>query len=265
MNLVVLVSCLLILCNQPVRIQARSKGNRIISGHDTQIRNYPYTAAIYKKTNSGIFFCTGALISNQWLATAGQCVTDATKFTIRLGSESLSRDDPNALDLVTKEYVLHPDFDPVTLENDVGLIKLRQTVTFTEYIKPLNFTSDFIKDYRSVQTVGWGQISDDQAGLVDILQYVYLLTMKNEECKNIYGPQISDNMICVQGDNRIAGTCRGDLGSPLILMDNNIVYYLVGVSSWISANGCETYDPSGFTRIAPYLSWINNVTSNVFT
>ena len=43
----------------------------------------------------------------------------------------MSRDDPNALDLVTKEYVLHPDFDPVTLENDVGLIKLQQTVTFT--------------------------------------------------------------------------------------------------------------------------------------
>jgi hypothetical protein len=52
-------------------------------------------------------------------------------FTIRLGNTKLSTDDPNMLLLATETYFLHPDYDPVTLSNDIGLIKLRMRVYFT--------------------------------------------------------------------------------------------------------------------------------------
>jgi hypothetical protein len=60
-------------------------------------------------------------------------------FNIRLGNTKLSTDDPNMLLLATETYFLHPDYDPVTLSNDIGLIKLRMRVYFTgivlEYLK----------------------------------------------------------------------------------------------------------------------------------
>jgi hypothetical protein len=34
----------------------------------------------------------------------------------------------------------------------------------------------------------------------------------------------------------------------------------VGVSSFFSGNGCETTDPSGYTRTYPYIDWIKSVT-----
>lgn len=40
-----------------------------------------------------------------------------------------------------------------------------------------------------------------------------------------------------------------------------MVYMIVGISSFISANGCESTNPSGFTRIYEYTDWIYEVMS----
>lgn len=54
----------------------------------------------------------------------------ATAFTIYLGSVSLDGDDPNRMILATNDYEIHPEFNPETLENDVGLVKLRMEITY---------------------------------------------------------------------------------------------------------------------------------------
>jgi hypothetical protein len=58
-------------------------------------------------------------------------LNSALLFSIRLGSNSLKSNDPNALTVATDNYFLHPDYDPLTLNNDVGLIKLRMAITLT--------------------------------------------------------------------------------------------------------------------------------------
>lgn len=37
-------------------------------------------------------------------------------------------------------------------------------------------------------------------------------------------------------------------------------HWHVGVASFISQNGCETPEPSGYTRTFPYVDWIKSVT-----
>jgi hypothetical protein len=83
-----------------------------------------------------------------------------------------------------------------------------------------------LPDSVSVVTIGWGQISDgkqikirfaitfyniwlcsETAGLVDDLNYVYLVTLSNEECRLAFGNQVNDNMVCVDG-NYNEGTCK---------------------------------------------------------
>lgn len=58
-------------------------------------------------------------------------IFSATLFTINLGSISLNTEDPSRLTVATSEYFLHPDFNPLTLDNDIGLIKLRMPIQFT--------------------------------------------------------------------------------------------------------------------------------------
>ncbi|EFA04557.1 serine protease H119 [Tribolium castaneum] len=250
----------LILIVLAVSVNAKP-GVGIIGGKTAKAGQFPFAAAITKSTSTGSYFCAGTLFKNKWVITSGQCVDEAQLFTIRIGSNSLSSNDANAVRLSTDIYYLHPEFNKTTLENDIGLIQFRLAITYTEYIKPVSLLSTIkIPDYTSVITLGWGQTSDETSGLVDELNYVYLTTLSNDECKLTYGNQITDNMVCAEG-NYNEGTCKGDLGSPMILYGGALTY-LVGVSSFISANGCESTDPSGFTRIGPYGSWISNITKS---
>jgi secreted trypsin-like serine protease len=258
---VTVVLCVSVIWTQAAQIASRQIGGRIIGGVEANAGQFPYAAAIYVNTADGTYFCSGALLNRQWILTAGQCVDGALLFSIRLGSNSLKSNDPNALTVATDNYFLHPDYDPLTLNNDVGLIKLRMAITLTDYIKSITIlSSNTIPPAANVITIGWGQTSDEVAGLVDDLNYVYLVTLSNEECRLAFGNQVNDNMVCVDG-NYNEGTCRGDLGSPLIQYGGSVTYH-VGISSFISSNGCESTDPSGFTRTAPYVEWINNITRN---
>lgn len=47
---------------------------RIIGGEEAFAGQWPWAAAIYLTTSSGNYFCVGAVLSNQYLLTAGQCV-----------------------------------------------------------------------------------------------------------------------------------------------------------------------------------------------
>ncbi|XP_063913690.1 brachyurin-like isoform X2 [Zophobas morio] len=259
-TLVALIFCLSTTCTHADHVQSRPKG-RIIGGDTANAGQFPYIASIYKSTNAGTYFCAGTLINNQWILTAGQCVIDGVLFNIRLGSNHLN--DPNALRLATDQYFLHPDYNPDTLENDVGLIKFREAIQFTDYVKAINFLSSAnLTASASVETAGWGQTSDEDAGLVDELNVVSLVTLSNEECRLTFGNQITDNMVCA-GGNYNEGTCTGDIGGPLIQTLLGLQLH-VGVASFISGRGCESTDPSGFTRTAPYVPWIRSILESTY-
>ncbi|RZC38661.1 brachyurin-like, partial [Asbolus verrucosus] len=233
----------------------------IIGGDAARAGQFPFSAAIYITTEEGAYFCGGALISNEWILTAGQCVNGAVSFTIQLGSNNLKASDPNRVTAATSNYELHPDFNPDTLENDVGLIKLRQPVMYNEYIQRVLVAYDYPSDYTVLTGIGWGQTSDSVGELSEQLQYVTLTTISNEECRAVYGNQISDHMICVAGEYN-EGACSGDSGSP-ILEDDPVSRSIrhVGIASFISANGCENTDPSGYTKTYSFREWIRNITS----
>jgi secreted trypsin-like serine protease len=233
-------------------------GTRIIGGEVARAGQFPFAAAIHVQTADSRFFCGGALTSHDWVITAGHCVYNAVLFTIQLGSNHLVSDDPNRMTVSTSTYILHPDFKPDTIENDIGLIKFRRPVDYTVYLEPVYSWSSTLANYIGVYSLGWGQTSDADGELTNELRYTFITTMSNLECKMFYGDQITDNMICAIG-NYNEGTCTGDNGSPLVMYVGKSLA-LVGVASFISANGCESTNPSGYTRTAPYFEWINNVT-----
>ncbi|RZC38537.1 Trypsin and/or DUF1986 domain containing protein, partial [Asbolus verrucosus] len=242
----------------------RGIGPRIIGGNTAVAGQFPFVAAIYVTTNDGRYFCGGTLISDQWVITAGQCVDGGILFTIQLGSNSLTKDDSNRQTLASSSYVLHPDYDPSTLQNDLGLIELRIPIEFTNYILPIHsLPTEELPNFTKVAAIGWGQTSDEDAGLENDLKFVAVTSLTNMECQMTYGNQITDNMVCVEG-NYNEGICAGDTGTPLVVVKYLGNAQLAGVASFYSGNGCESTDPSGYTRIFPYINWIANVTNVAF-
>ncbi|RZC33495.1 brachyurin [Asbolus verrucosus] len=246
-----------------IPVKPDSASPRIIGGKVARAGEFPWQAAIYLDTSIGKFFCGGALISNQWILTAGHCVYGAKQFTIHLGSNTLLSSDENRLILATSTYVVHPDYNQNTLENDVGLIKLHMPITFTDYIQTITLANESqIFDGVVATAAGWGQTSDTAVGLNNNLHYVDLSIISNTECQITYGNQIKSGMVCAVG-NFNEGICIGDTGSPLVKLgiQGNSIH--VGIASFMSQNGCESLDPTGYTRTDIYHPWISNITSTV--
>jgi secreted trypsin-like serine protease len=238
-------------------VAALNPTGRIIGGQAAYVGQFKFAAAIEVTTKTSKYFCGGSLIHHQWILTAGQCVHDGILFTIHLGSITLEGSDSARLTLATSEYVLHPEYNPNTLENDVGLIQLRRPVSFTAYVQPIATIAD-LEDYTDLVIIGWGQTSDSQAALSNVLNFVNVTSVSNLECKAVYGNQINDDMVCVAGQYN-EGTCIGDSGGALVHYAPNSRRH-VGIASFISSNGCESLDPSGFARTYSYKEWIKNVT-----
>ncbi|KAJ3652181.1 hypothetical protein Zmor_018169 [Zophobas morio] len=233
---------------------------RIIGGSGARAGQFPFAAAIYIDTDDGRYFCGGALISNLWLLTAGHCVRNGIRFTIQLGSNTLNSQDFNRVTVRTNTSFLHPEFDDLTLQNDIGLIQLNEPVQFSDYISSIFLPSTDLQPDAAVYSIGWGQTDDYHPGPVDHLNYANVYTMSDASCKSVYGDQILEHMICVEGEYN-QGTCLGDLGTPLVRYVLNQQHAEhVGVSSFLSSNGCESTDPSGYIKTYGYLQWIKNIT-----
>ncbi|XP_025835478.1 collagenase-like, partial [Agrilus planipennis] len=125
---------------------------------------------------------------------------------------------------------------------------------FTEYVQliPLPSRADAANNFVGSQAIvsGWGFIYADSNDISEVLRYVNVPIVQNNVCRIQLGPAITNSNICSGGDD-IKGTCFGDSGGPLVVNGK-----LVGVASFIGNPDCQAGDPSAFTRVTPYLSWI---------
>lgn len=92
----------------------------------------------------------------------------------------MDKEDSSRLTVASSEYVLHPNYNAATLDNDIGLIKLRMKVEFTgekylsinlifsyfwfaDFIKPITaLAMNSLPDYSYLRAIGWGQTSDSK-------------------------------------------------------------------------------------------------------
>jgi chymotrypsin-like protease len=55
------------------------------------------------------------------------------RWEIYAGTHDLSlNDEPHRVVVATTEHVIHPDWNPFTLSNDIALIKLPKTIEFSD-------------------------------------------------------------------------------------------------------------------------------------
>ena len=72
-----------------------------------------------------IFKCEkGSLIGEVWVLTTASCVQDARSVQVILGAHDISQAETTQQNITSMDISSHPDFDPVTLQNDVAVIKL---------------------------------------------------------------------------------------------------------------------------------------------
>lgn len=158
----------------------------------------------------------------------------------------------------------HPDFHWLTLDYDVGLLKVSRDIEFTDSIQPIALVSlenENVLDGALLRVSGYGATqvpTEDQT----LLRAVTVPKISNERCIEKYIEYqffpINDNMLCAGFVEGGQDACNGDSGGALV----NEHGEAVGVVSW--GIGCaQPGYPGVYARVSFVREFIANVIKNL--
>ncbi|CAH0558761.1 unnamed protein product [Brassicogethes aeneus] len=254
--------------------------NKILGGEKTGLEEYPWMALLqYRKNRRGPLksSCGGALISSRYVLTAAHCVTGTIKtavgdlVNVRLGEHNTDTN-PDCiqirgyescndlhLDVEVEHYEAHSNYDPVKRTNDIGLVRLKTDVQFTEFVKPICLPEPNEHSTTGTRLVvaGWGQTESARSSSSKLKVEVPVVDNRNCARKfSAYNLQIQESQLCA-GGVKLKDSCKGDSGGPLMAKAKNDTsqWYAEGIVSFGAACGEENW-PAVYTRVSSFLPWI---------
>uniref|UniRef100_A0A671LTE9 Trypsin-3-like n=1 Tax=Sinocyclocheilus anshuiensis TaxID=1608454 RepID=A0A671LTE9_9TELE len=226
---------------------------KIVGGQAAVQGSWPWQASLHRIT-SGSHFCGGSLINKDWVLSAAHCFQRYEE--LRLIFVSIYSTAAANISRTVTRLITHPSYSTTTQNNDIALLQLSSSVTFTDYIRPVCLAaagSVFGGGTKSWIT-GW----DTQ--IPNILQEVQIPIVNNSVCNKAYGGIITSNMLCAGLDEGGKDSCQGDSGGPMA-NKNNSQWIQSGIVSFGRDCGIPKF-PGVYTRVSQYQSWISSPISS---
>lgn len=219
-------------------------GAKVVGGQEVRPHSKPYMTSLQI---FGRHFCGGFLISRKWVLTAAHCfsVYPVTYMTVVLGAHNIQAREKTTQRLKISRVIQHR-FNPMTIQNDIALIKLRRPARLNKYVKPIVLPAQNrkVKSGTRCQVVGWGRLQNNSNTSSTLQQ---LTVSVFSRCRR--------NMICTGTFGVHRGACKGDSGGPLVC--NGVAH---GITSFVIGGCANGIYPDFFTQISRYRKWIRRIT-----
>lgn len=244
--------------------------SQIVGGEETQPLEFPWQISLQQILTPGgdwEHVCGGALINDQYIATAAHCVEDdptPSEYRVKVGEHRLYQDDPHERLVEISEVTIHPKRNADTENYDYAILKLETPLDFggaDSALMPVCLPDENQSfQGQTCTATGWG-FTKDKGEISPVLRKVDLPILPFEQCKKDYKGDatiVKKTMICAGYEEGGKATCEGDSGGPLQCAREDGRYVLVGSTSFGEACA-EPHKPPVFSRVSTQVEWYRSV------
>merc|ERR1712168_661199 len=206
--------------------QQRGQG-RIVGGDVANDGEFPFQVSLRLVGAIGLtHFCGGSIIDENWVLTAAHCCAGQI---------------------------------PATITNDACLLKLKESLEWTDFVKPIALPAAGQDTPAGTEctVTGWGTLNEGGFGLPNVLHKVTVPVVSDEDCNESYsgnGYSVADSMICAGLPEGGKDSCQGDSGGPFIAGETGSEE-LIGIVSWGIGCARKGY-PGVYTEVSYFVDWI---------
>ncbi|XP_049879106.1 serine protease gd-like isoform X2 [Pectinophora gossypiella] len=246
----------------------------VVGGKPTLEGQWPWQIALYQtQTVDNKYICGGTLVSHKQVITAAHCITrkgsnrvvNKNTLTVYLGKHNLRTSVEGVQIRLVGEITVHPQYNASAFSRDVGILTLREPVTYTDFVRPACLWPENQIDLSNVigkkgSVVGWG--FDDTGVATEELTLVEMPVVDQETCIRSYSEffaRFTSEYTYCAGYRDGTSVCNGDSGGGMVFNLQN-TWYLRGLVSLSVARQNEyRCDPTHyvvFTDLAKFLPWI---------
>ncbi|XP_028843355.1 ovochymase-2 isoform X2 [Denticeps clupeoides] len=196
--------------------------------------------------------CGGVIIEETWVLTSAHCISTLNQkqlknLKVRSGGHKVQVRG-------VRRVIMHPQYDPLTLDGDVALLKLNTALVFDEDTQPVclpfdvgDFLDSQYKCTVAVQNRGESGYWNHPPQQMEVMLV---------GCKHYHGSGLTATMLCAELLEGSA-SCMEDPGLPLVCRSIDSTFFVLGVAT--STEGCRKFrNPVVYSSVSTFLDWIQD-------
>lgn len=218
----------------------------------------------------------GSIISHRHVLTSGFAITaDFVNLQVWVGGTTRNTQQQLTV-AINPSRINHPQYQASPRLNDIGIVLLAIDANFTRLVQPIALpalpapgvppTIPYLNEQGTA--LGFG-LAGQQGKLNYIilktelifvysqdLQAAFLRIVTAARCSAQYPQHNPQNQFCGEDARMRSDICSNDVGGPFITLQRG-VEVLTGISSVAFCNQNAPSQPSLFTRVSAFRTWIN--------